>query len=155
MYFWKIDLLKEDIRNGSFGERETFIYILIYIGLNALAYEFMAYFPAYENAALIDHIESIAYILIPLIGTFLAYRANNGASGKNFAGKYFSISFVVSIRAMALIFPLVLAWLGYFYITSDLKESDSMSFMEIAVGLGIYSAIYWRIIANIKDVTNA
>ncbi|MGI9283659.1 MAG: hypothetical protein ACR2PX_29135 [Endozoicomonas sp.] len=45
MYFWKIESLKDDIRNHRFTEKDRFIYALISVAVSVMAIELMYYAP--------------------------------------------------------------------------------------------------------------
>lgn len=62
-----------------------------------------------DNLSTLYFIENISTSIIEIIGTI--FIANGGAKGTDFLGKYFSISFVVSIRFTLVIIPLYLLYL--------------------------------------------
>ena len=151
MYFWKIDSLKEDIRNGQLPERDKFIYAFIYIILTAVGLEALSWVPI-ENGNSWDILNSISNVLIVTVGTFYAYQANGAAKGFDFLGRYFSISFVVTIRFLALlILMLVPVTIYYIYFFGDDEEIPSTAFDTIPY-LIWYAALYWRICKYISDV---
>lgn len=97
MYYWKVESLKEDIVNGAFTDKQLIPYMVLYVGLYALSMEITGYLP-YEHVNNWTYILSVLSVLIPITGTIYAYKCNGGSNGKNFASKYFSIGFVVSVR---------------------------------------------------------
>jgi uncharacterized membrane-anchored protein YitT (DUF2179 family) len=154
MYFWKIEKLKEDIKNKTFSEKDRFIYAFIYIILSAVLMESPKWFPT-ENMNIWVHIDSISMVLIIAVGTLFAFNANGGNSGNDFLGRYFSILFVVSIRFIPLIIPIAILNVGYFFIVLDGNEELSNSGFE-AFTFFIWSvAIYWRTCKHIGDLKNS
>ncbi len=159
MYFWKIDSLKKHLRENDLTEAQTFYYILLFVGLSAVGMELMPYFPI-ENPNSWNHIESVVNILIPTIGTIVAYRANGAAEGRQFAGKYFSISFVMAIRFLFYLIPAVIV-LGVYYGLSvdwsspDVEQAFDTGWFEVLLFSSWYAALYWRIVKHVRDAANA
>lgn len=104
MYFINITKLKEDIIEKKFSEKDRFIYILLFIILNTIFME-LNIFPNYEPN-MIDHASSIMVIVITFLGTYFIYKANGGKEGNDFAGKYFSITWVRGIHLLLLLIPI-------------------------------------------------
>ncbi|WP_317592135.1 hypothetical protein [Vibrio sp. EA2] len=108
MYFWNIEALKRDIVGGRLTEKDRFIYALIYIVFSVAAFEYFQG-SATEYSNIWDQIESIANVVVVLVGTYFTYRVNGASSGSDFLGRYFSLGFVVTIRFSVLLFPIVFA----------------------------------------------
>jgi hypothetical protein len=159
MYFWKINSLKKHVFENGLSEAQTFYYILLFVGLSAIGIELMPYLPT-ENPNSWNYIESIINILIPTIGTIMAYRANGASEGKRFAGKYFSISFVMGIRFLVYLIPAVIM-LGVYYGLSvdwsspDVEQAFDTGWFEVLLFSGWYAAIYWRVVKHVRDVAMA
>ncbi|MBR9875587.1 hypothetical protein L3V31_15785 [Vibrio sp. J1-1] len=112
MYFWNIEALKRDIVGGRLTEKDRFVYALIYIVFSAATYEyFQGTNTEYSN--LWDKIEAIANVVVVLAGTYFTYRANGANNGRDFLGRYFSLGFVVTIRFLVFLFPIVILRLMY------------------------------------------
>ncbi len=94
MYFINIKKLKEDIIEKRFSEKDRFIYILLFVMLDTIFLEFNI-FPI-EELSIVDYASSIMTIVVTFLGTYFIYKANGGADGDDFAGKYFSITWVRS-----------------------------------------------------------
>ena len=108
MYFWNIEKLKEDIVAERFSEKNRFAYLLIYVVLAVIVMEAFLYIEV-ENLNIWDVVSSIGNIVITIVGTFFAYEANGAREGKDFLGRYLSIGFVMSIRFLALLVPIMIA----------------------------------------------
>lgn len=89
----------------------------------------------------------------------MAYRANGGSEGVNFAARYFSISIVVTIRYMFFLIPIGLAvLLAFFYSLSQGSSLDKAMMtdgVEVVLLTIWYILIYWAIARNIRDVAKA
>jgi len=153
MYFWKIQNLKNDISNNNFNEHDRFIYATIYIVLCAVGMEAMAWMPI-DNPNIWDYIRPISNTTIVLVGTIMAYKSNGGRNGKDFLGRYFSIGFVIIIRFMAILIPLFIILMVYFFYTADENGEVVSTAGDNIPFLIWYAALYWRICNHIKDVSN-
>ena len=151
MYFWKIDKLKEDIKAGRLTEKNRFLYALIYIVLGAVGIEFMKLMPI-ENGNLWDFVSSVSNVLLILIGTICAFKANRATGGTDFLGKYFSIGLVITIRFIGYSIPLYLMLIFYFLYILDEEQELATSSSEVIISLIWCALLYWRICTHIKQV---
>ncbi|MBI3731668.1 MAG: hypothetical protein HY254_25490 [Burkholderiales bacterium] len=106
MYFWKLDLLKKQLIAQGLTEAQMFSYMLVYVIFSAIAVELMAYFP-HESVDGWTYLTTILNVLIPVVGTMMAFRANGGASGSQFLARYISISLISSIRYLVLVISMM------------------------------------------------
>ncbi len=97
MYIWNIEGLKKDIKVGRLTEKDRFIYMFLTFIFTSLCFEIALRTPV-GSRNIWDTINSLSYFLIPVLGTFLAYRSNGADNGTDFLGRFFSISFVVTVR---------------------------------------------------------
>ncbi len=151
MYFWNINKLKQQLIETGLTEKQLLYYILIHaFPSGSISSE--------SESDLWVYAASITAVLIFLIGTILAFRANGGNSGIKFAERYFSISFVVSIRLLPLLISLgmlVAVYLGFTYKLNDNKWSDAPDFIWGIIIFIYCIAVYARIIKHIGDVAKA
>ncbi|OGW34657.1 MAG: hypothetical protein A2010_14790 [Nitrospirae bacterium GWD2_57_9] len=151
MHYWKISSLKEEIRKGELTEKDRFLYALIYIILTAISVEAMALMPA-ENSNVWDVINSVSNIVVVTAGTIFAFKANGGSKGIDFLGRYFSISFVVAMRFLAISIPVVLMVLAYYSFAVP-QDHDFNSTAYDTLPFVLWSAaLYWRICVHIADM---
>jgi len=132
MYFWNIDALIEDIKQGNFTDKEVLPYIILTLFLYNLGFELVYRFPAEESYNLWDTIDAILSVVIPIAGTLYAYKMNGGAAGKDFANKYFSIGFVLGVRFLVYFVVLVVV-LGIYWSVAFEDEEVQTTFIEIVV----------------------
>lgn len=156
MYFWRIKQLRQHLINNGLTEKQLFYYILIYAGLGAIGVELVGYVP-YEEPDLWSYVSSAMNILIPVLGTIAAFRANGGSSGIKFAERYFSIGLVVTIRFMVLLIPIVFIMAAYWFLAdgldSDTSESSSLA---VAIITSVwYASLYFFIARNIGNVAKS
>jgi hypothetical protein len=154
MYFWKLDLLKKQLIARGLTEKQLFYYILVYIALSAICIEMMEYIPQ-ESPNIWVIAGSILNICIPVVGTFLVFRANGGETGIQFPARYFSIGLVASIRFMVLLIPVMAALMIYWFFSYSTENEIPTTGMEVAL-LGIwYVLLYAYIAKHVRDVAQA
>jgi hypothetical protein len=144
MYFWNINKLKQQLIETGLTERQLFYYILIAVAFEAISYEMTTYLP-YTEPNSWSYVESVFNILIPIIGSIAAFRANGGDSGIKFVERYFSIGFVVSIRFLILLIPLI----------GLVDWPDYPNSIDVITFSSLYVAMYARIVKHIADVAKA
>ena len=152
MYFINIKGLKKDIVEKKFNEKDRFTYILLYIGLSALLFEFLTLFPDEEALSSYDYAYSILSVLITFLGTYFIYKANGANEGEDFAGKYFSIIWVISWRVMLITTPIIILLIFY----SIYKDLSSV-FEEIVCfiwGVGVEFLIYFLSYKAVLEIRN-
>jgi len=150
MYFWKIESLKQDIRADLFTDKNLIPYVVLYIGCCVAAIEMNGYLP-YEDINLWTYLQSTLFILIPIAGTIYAYSCNGGANGEGFASKYFSIGFVVGIRFVVFLIPIVVLMIIYWLVMFPEQEVFPTTFLEVLVLSSWYALAYFRIAKHIGD----
>lgn len=154
MYFWKIESLKQEIKSGSFTDKELIPYVALYAGLYAIGIEFAAYMP-YEDVTVWTYVLSVLNVAIPVVGTIYAYTCNGGANGENFASKYFSIGFVIGIRFLAYLIPAMSVLFTYWVIVFGEQEQLPTTFVEVMLFSAWYGLLYVRMAKHIGDTTRA
>ncbi|MFZ6760721.1 hypothetical protein ACO0K9_26235 [Undibacterium sp. Ji50W] len=157
MYFWKIDALKRHLAHGSLSEKQMYGYMMAYLVFSATAVEMMRYLPEKEPNAW-TYYGSMMNLLIPVVGTMMAFRANGGESGVQFLQRYMSISLVVTIRYMAMILmiglPLAVLLIAIAILMTDFKNNFAGSPLEI-VSSCAYALLYFFIVKHIREVATA
>ena len=141
MYFIDIKGLKKDIVEKKFEEKDRFIYILLYIGLSALFMELLTSLPNDEVLTSYDYASSVIYVLLTFVGTYFIYKANGGNEGEDFAGKYFSITWVMSWRVILISIPMLIV---FFFISSFQEFSPTVENIILLLwSIGIDFFIYF------------
>ncbi len=143
MYFCNIKALKEEIKSGDFGDKKAIVYIVVSIALYSIGLELTVLFPLVEDHNIWDGVDSLLSILVPVLGTIYAYRKNGGAEGKDFANKYFSISFVIGIRFLVYFVGLVMLMMFYWsYSYGDIEEIPTTG-IDVLIFAIWYVALYY------------
>jgi hypothetical protein len=159
MYIWKINELKKLIVERGLSEAQVFYYVLLFVGFSVVGIELMAYFP-YEDPNVWNYLQSCLNFTIPIVGTIAAYHANGGAKGKSFAAKYFSISFVVLVRFLVYLIPVMVALFVYYALSSDWSslendETFQTGWVEVVPLSVWYAALYGAVVKHIRDTAKA
>lgn len=153
MYIWKIEKLKEDLINDAVTQRDHFFYYFISMVVFLIAIEMIVRFST-ESPNIWDNIYSLSNMLIPLVGTILTFRANGGANGKDFLGRYFSVGFVVTVRFLVWLLPIFIVLAIYyslFYSEEDVVASTPIDVIPFIIWTFL---LYWRIVKHVKDVSS-
>ena len=164
MFFWRIEALKAQLREGPLAQRSAFAYLFIgFFLMNAVLG-----IPGLWNAttspttpwAWATYIVTVALFTG---GTYAAYRANGGPEGLDFAARYLALGWVLTIRLFALIFlPLLLLALVAFVVialaqadgasttpASEDLAADWLVELMIMVFVGIF---YWRFVHHFREI---
>lgn len=154
MYFWKVESLKEDMANGIFTDKELIPYIVLSAGLYAVVIEMIGYLP-YEDINVWTYVLSILNVLIPIAGTIYAYKCNGGSNGTNFASKYFAIGFVVGIRFLVYLIPLMVLMTIYWVTVFGDQEELPTTIVEVVLFSFWYALLYFKMANHISDTVKA
>ena len=150
MRFWSIQQTRADLIEGRVGERETFRYI--FASLLLLAYS-SAYFGHAQGreAHSWSGISTLLGAISAAVGVYVAFRANGGASGRNFAARYFALSWVLYIRFMAGVAPLVVTMV---VLATHLPVMVVRRAL-VPIGIAYLGLFYWRMYVHVKEVAEA
>lgn len=153
MYFWKIDALKNDIKDKKMNDEEIFPYIILSVAFYAFLTEIMAYLP-YEDGEVntYTYVLSIMAIIIQIFGTIYVYKKNGAKDGNNFLTKYFLIGFVVSIRFIVYFIPLMIALIIYWKFNFSEQELLPTTLFEVVLISAWYLLLFFNIGKHIEDV---
>lgn len=152
MRVWKIERLKEDIKSGSFSEKDRFLYAIICFTTFALVSEASYMLPAEQYQGW-DYIFSLMSILITFLGCLFAYKSNGGHKGTDFLGRFLSISFVVTIRFLVLLIPIIVILAVYYAFTFGAHGEIVTTPLEVFLFQGWSIALFWRVCVHIKAVS--
>jgi uncharacterized protein (TIGR02246 family) len=164
MYFWRIEALKDQLRQGPLAQRYAFAYVFIAF----LLLEAVLGVPGLWNTELapdtpwawVTYIASVAFFGG---GTYAAYRANGGANGLDFAARYLALGWVLTVRLVVLAFlPLLLVAMVVLVVMAVAQTdpasvaiaSDDLSSDWIVelVSVAFIAVFYWRLVHHFQDV---
>ena len=151
MYFWEMHLLKKQLIEANLTEGQLFSYILVYVALSAIVVEAIPYFP-FESLNIWNYVQSIANVVIAIIGTVWIFRANGGKSGHEFAARYFSVGFVATIRFLALLLPLMVVMIVIHISVYGTKEEVQKGITEFVLFSTWYVLLYVYIAKQLREI---
>jgi hypothetical protein len=164
MFFWRIDALKAQLRDGPLPQAAAFAYVFVgFFVMNA----FFG-IPGLWNAetspttpwAWATYVVTLALFAA---GTYTAYRVNGGPQGVDFAARYLALGWVLSIRLFVLVFvPLLLLALVVFVVmalaqgdaasTTGASEDLAPDWLIELVIMAWLAFFYWRLVRHFQDV---
>lgn len=163
MYLWNIKALKKNLSTKALTEAETFWYFFAVLTLDTLFYNMTSLFPGDEPLEVWDYVEYLGAVIFTIGGTYVAYRANGGASGQHFLSRYFPIIWVLTIRFLVFMIPiLIVAGFVMFSFTDQLfgAEAEEADFPVFSRAVLIASWIwflvfYYRLAVHMRGVAKA
>ena len=163
MYLWNIKALKKSLSTQALTETQTFWYFFAVLTLETLFYNMTSLFPGDEPLEVWDYVEYLGAVILTIGGTYVVYRANGGASGRHFLSRYFPLMWVLTIRFLAWMIPILIGvGLLMFGIAVILLGADSEDpdFTSISRALLIASWVwllvfYYRLAIHMRDVAKA
>lgn len=163
MYLWNIKALKKNLSTQALTEAQTFWYFFAVLTLEALFYNMISLVPREEPLDVWDYVDYLGTVIFTIGGTYVAYRANGGASGRQFLSRYFPLMWVLTIRFLAWMIPILigvgLLMFGIAMILLD-TESEDPDFSSISRYMLIASWVwflvfYYRLAVHMRDVAKA
>ncbi len=148
MYFWNINKLKSDFNEGAVSQRSILKYLIAYtilVGVAMIPYGETNQFDIFSAALMIP---------LSVFGLLYAYACNGGDSGDNFIGKYFAIGWVISIRFIAVLFPLAF-FVGIIVGASGAEIPEETTLWDVIIEATVTIFLFWRIAVHIKHTSVA
>ena len=163
MYLWDIKALKKKLSTQALTEGQTFAYFLAVLTLDTLMYQLVMLFPGTEPTEVWDYVEYMGTVIFTVGGTLVVYRANGGASGRHFLLRYFPLMWVLTIRFLVFMLPILVAvgavMFGFSETLFD-TEAEDADFLPITRALLVASWVwflvfYYRLAVHMRDVAKA
>ena len=150
MYFWRIDALKVELRAGPLPAARVLPYLLGY-GLLTTIVAQLAIFMPLPDANRWDVIHCLGTVVLTCGGLLLAYYANGGAQGTDFAARLFALAWVVGWRLSAVFFLLMI---GSAIIAPQQFATDVTATTPVLVLISSICqlAFWWRLWVHLRDV---
>jgi hypothetical protein len=151
MYFVQINQLKRDL--AAEGWNGSFPYFIAYFILDALVVATWGTFSFEKELALLDGIEAGLYFAVVVGGTVAAYYSNGGRAGKAFLDRYFALAWVLGIRFIITLTPILFVF-GYFVWGAE-DYPEQTTWPEVVAYVLTMVTYYWRLNVHIRDVSHA
>lgn len=151
MILWRIDALVAELRTRAVTSGEVLGYLLAYL-LPGMLLGLLPLDAA--SPSRIDVAIEIAQQLVILGGIAVAYVANGGAEGRDFAGRLVAVSWVVGLRtAVVGMFAIVLAIGGLMAVKGVGDDASSLLGPVLEVVLfGLSLGFFWRLSHHLKSL---
>ena len=157
MYFWRIELLKSELRRGPLSQRAAFGYILATL----VTYAVLTGFPgAWNNdptpPTVTDWIGFVAAIFITVSGTYASYRANGAGVGEDFASRYFALGWVLGIRLMVMVVvPLILGVFLFLYLIRAEPTDAEICWLAVGTAVAVQLVFYRQLWSHIGQLARS
>lgn len=145
MYFWRIEKLKAELREGALPQRQQFYYYLAQSLVLAIVT-----IPL-PDANRFDVISGIVSLFVTIVGIVYLYRCNDGDRGSRFLERTFSIGFVVGVRLLVLLgLPLIVLYL--LAVTWFLEFPAETTLTDVVLFALVEILVIWRISVHLRQV---
>jgi hypothetical protein len=163
MYIWNIKALKKELVANVLTESQVFAYFLAVLTLETLMFQLVSLFPGTGETGVWDYAEYAGSVIFTVGGTLVAYRMNGGSAGRDFLVRYFPLMWVLTIRFLVFLLPLlVLAMIPMAYFSGTLFGTDAagedfaaLSMYVVILSWVWYLAFYYRLAVHLRDVARA
>lgn len=155
MYFWKIDSLTQELKDGSLPQSERMKYLLATVIVYAVAIE--ASFLFAEPITYLRIFQSSFIVAITVGGTIYCYVMNRRGDNREFIDRFICIGWVVSVRVIALFVGVYFLYLiaGYAVGGEEFEKFlESTSIVDAGLTLLVCILGYWLIGEHIKKVAH-
>lgn len=142
MYFWRVEELKTVLATRPMSDREALPYLIAFVALSGAA----AGGPPLETFNFWDWLQVGWSVALALVGTVSIYRRNGGERGQQFLQRYLALGWVVSIRWVLFLIPLLVLYAVGMGDAGETTASDALFFAAIE------AVLYWRIGWHIHDL---
>ena len=150
MYFFRLRALKAELSAGPLPARRALPYVATLAVLVAATASALPFFGG-GTSNLWDSVDFLVVVTSAGIGVIVAYRANGGSHGTDFATRLIALGWVVGLRLLPLL-PLL-------YFLQLVTEPDRVlvdyppATPFRSVILAVYQFVfYWRVAAHLLDV---
>lgn len=153
MYFWKVDSLAQDLKNGSLPQSERFKYLLATVIIYAAVIELTFLFA--EPITTLQIVQSALVIAITIGGTIYCYLMNTRGDNQEFIDRFICIGWVVAVRVTVLFIAVYSLYLFTGYAVGGEafeRFSESTNFVDVGFTLLMCGLCYWLIGKYIKKV---
>lgn len=146
MYFWKIKLLKQDIKGNSVSQIDDYWYFILFTALYSVLF-----IQAIVQIKSLWNIQMVfLQVLISILGIAYAYHKNGGFKGKMFFKHFTSIGWVFLLRSL---FFMSIGMLNLYVMTYLFGLEELFSAKNaIIIAMVFELLLYWRIGSHIESL---
>lgn len=150
MYIWSTRSLVSDLRRGVLPQHEQLKYLLVWAVVSLVLYEIPT--SVHEPYSLERGVMFIGSIVVSVLGTISAYRANKGSNGNDFLGRYISLSLPIMVRIFALVVPVIFLYLGFTEYVLRIDATSLTTWVDVVAILGFEILFFSRLVTRIGEI---
>ena len=154
MHWWRTDRLVVQLADNTLAEHDALRYMLLSAGLYEFALYSSSWFGNWRGWQLL--VEFGVALLISLVGIHECYKANAGASGRQFIGRFSALAIPVGLKlALAsLVIGFFLSYTSGYVINESTFRNPRFVHEVLAFVLGITFTFvfYWRVAYHLARV---
>jgi hypothetical protein len=154
MHWWRTDRLVVQLADNTLAERDALRYMLLSAGLYEFALYSSSWFGNWRGWQLL--VEFGVALLISLVGIHECYKANAGAGGRQFIGRFSALAIPVGLKlALAsLAIGFFLSYTSGYVINASTFRDPRFVHEVLAFVLGITFTFvfYWRVAYHLARV---
>jgi len=163
MYIWNIKALRKELAANTLTEAQVFSYFLVMLTLDTLMFQLAPLFPSTGETNVWDYVGYAGSVVFTVGGALVAYRMNGGSAGRGFLARYFPLMWVLSIRFLVFLLPLLaVAMIPMFYFSEALFGTDTagadfaaLSMYVVMLSWAWFLVFYYRLAVHLRDVARA
>jgi len=153
MYFWRIELLKAELRRGPLAQHRTFPYILVFLLVDTVLVGMPGLWNSDATPPLApDWVGYMASVFLVGGGTYVSYRANGGRTGVDFPSRYFSVSWVLMVRLFILLFFPFLLVLYFIVLPGTVPTDAEIAWLATGALVVLEVVYYWRLARHMRSI---
>ena len=142
IYFWNINSLIKDLRNGLVSEYEKMIYFVLTLlfqnnirplgGIQTLKVIQNSMVIQNINISLMDSAFSLLHLFIVLMGIFYCFQMNKKGDNKNFIERFICLTVPLAVRffvfgLVGLVVSLFIAHISFLFVSKNFLSQDPAS----------------------------
>ncbi|MFJ7994292.1 hypothetical protein ACIQY5_19215 [Peribacillus frigoritolerans] len=144
MYIWNLKGLVQALKEGSLSSKSQRLHKAIGISLFALA--LLAYPLSFviEPSNTLDIVDVFSFLVINLVGIYMAYTLNQRGDGKKFWFRYFSLYVPLAIRFIVLVSVIMIVGYAVLSFIDPSISLDETNWFDVIITVG--TEIYFNIL---------
>lgn len=153
MYFWRIENLKDQLRSGPLPARDTFGYLVLLAASQTLTGLLAGGYPRPDWVK--DLPITVGIVLVWVTCLWLVYRANGGADGRDLAGRFLSLGWVLGLRFFVggMLIALVLPVIGILLVAVGIPfEAIPIPTFVMSMFVLMIALVTWRMVHHLRDL---
>ncbi|MFF2856555.1 hypothetical protein [Peribacillus sp. NPDC058002] len=136
MYIWNIKGLVQALKEGNLSNKSKRFYKVIGIFLFALALLAYPVFFVTEQFNTLDIVDMFSYLVINLVGIYMAYTINQRGDGKEFWFRYFSLYVPLAIRFIVLLSVIMIVGYTVLSLIDPSISLDETNWFDLITSIG-------------------